>query len=191
MLHAHAPRLGPHLREHFHHAGRSQRDAIRPDMTKRIVSVRLRRIGSIKVDDIQQPFRLECDRRSARPRSPCGSISANPFPRSKSCSAIALHQCRFAGAGLADDVDVREAIFPLYAERPLAVAKICFAEIRDIVRLGHPATILTTRTLRTTRVFARTANTRVDRARPLSCLSGTDASLGRDCTASKMADRQY
>ena len=52
VLHADAPRLGPHLRKDFHEAGSGERDSIVPHVTQGIVSIRLRRIGSIEVDHI-------------------------------------------------------------------------------------------------------------------------------------------
>ena len=140
MLHADAPGLGPHFCEHLHHAGRSQRDAIWPDMTKRIVSIRLRRVGSIKVDDIQQPFRWNAI------GDPLDQVAMRIDQR-EAVAALQVLKChsldqrRFAGAGLADDVDVRKPILSFYAEQLLTIPKIRSGEIRDIVRLGHSATI--------------------------------------------------
>ena len=55
VLHAHAPRVRPHLLEHIHHAGSGECDPILPDMAQRIVAERLARISSVQIDDVIPP----------------------------------------------------------------------------------------------------------------------------------------
>ena len=83
VLHAHAPRVRPHLLEDIHHAGSGESDTILPDMAKWIVTERLVRIGGVEIDDVIP--RNSGTRAAIRAtRSPCGSISAKPLPRSRS-----------------------------------------------------------------------------------------------------------
>ena len=70
VLHAHAPRLWPHLLEDIHHAGRGERDAILPHVAPRIVPVRLARIGGVQIDDVAPPRRRNACRDRANVAAP-------------------------------------------------------------------------------------------------------------------------
>jgi hypothetical protein len=66
MLHAHAPCVGPHFFENIDHAGGSERNPLLGNVTKRIVTVRLLRIGCIEIN-YSVPLRCRnacCDARN-------------------------------------------------------------------------------------------------------------------------------
>ena len=105
-----SPRLGPHLLEDIHHAGRSKCDAILPYVAQRIVTERLARIGGVQIDGVA-PLRCRDARRDAR-----DEIAV----RIDQCEAVAalqvlerhvLQERRFPRAGFADDVNVGKAVF--------------------------------------------------------------------------------
>ena len=101
VLHAHAPRLRPHLLEHIHHAGSGERDAILPDMAQGIVAVWLVRIRRVEIDDVSASRRRDAcgdarheiavriDQREAVARAP--SLGA---PCSPGASIFPCRSCR-------------------------------------------------------------------------------------------------
>ena len=131
VLHAHAPRVRPHLLEDIHHAGSGERDPILPDMAQRIVAVRLARIGGVQIDDVIPPRCEECVPQCAR-QDRRADRSAQSRCRAPGLGAPCFQERRFARAGLADDVDVQKAVFVLDAEDALVVAKINAGKARDM-----------------------------------------------------------
>ena len=134
VLHAHSPRLWPHLLEDIHHAGRGERDAILPDMTQRIVAVRLFRIGGVQIDDVVPPRRRSACR-DTPDEIPMRIDQREAMPVLQVLERHVLQKRRFPRAGLTDDVNMRKSIFVPDPEDAVVAAKIDPSEARDLIRI--------------------------------------------------------
>ena len=132
VLHAHAPRVRPHLLEDIHHAGSGERDPILPDMAQRIVAVRLARIGGVQIDDVMPPRRRNACR-NARDKIAVRVDQGEAVAAFQVLERHVLQERRFARAGLADDVEVQETVFVLDSEDALVVAKIDACKACDMI----------------------------------------------------------
>src|SRR5262249_55440068 len=109
VLHAHAPRLGPHLFENFEEAGGGEGDAIFTDLTKGIVAIRLSGVAGIEIDHIGLA-RLWDTCSNAVSQLAVGIDKSKTISMLQILNSHVLQQGRFAGARLAENVEMREAI---------------------------------------------------------------------------------
>ncbi len=115
VLHPHAPGQRPELFKDLHHARGSKRNPGRTDVAERVVTVGLRRIGCVQVENLISPPRRNafCD---ALHEITVRIDERKPVAKREILARHRFQQSRLAGTGLPNDVDVREAIVFLDAE---------------------------------------------------------------------------
>ena len=127
VFHAHAPGVGPHLLEHIDEPGGDQRPKPCTNVQQRIVTKWLRRVRDVEVDH----FRLSVVRNGR-----CDALHQIAMGIDQSAAPARLdvlpdqgfEQRGFAGAGLADDVDVRKPVTLPNAKQAVRLPQIGASE---------------------------------------------------------------
>ena len=131
VLHAHAPRIGPHLLEDFHEPGGCQGPEFRAHLPQRIVAIRLRRIGGVEIDDIV----------TARQRNtggnPLDQVAVRIDDGESNAALHVLQRHRFqerrlAGPRFSDDIDMGKAVLWQNSKDPSVVSKINSSQMNDL-----------------------------------------------------------